>query len=233
LGFFILSITLAAGLMLVTISLQGLHNPSAASFGSTLRNNLARLNQGLRAELLAAANATNHVGNAVGRATNVHALIRPADYVPTPVITPSAAPAITTATASPVPTQSVVNAQSAAVPVTTTPTHAGNGYAWGNCTWWVAIRRAQIGAAIPNNWGNAATWAARAARDGYRVDHTPVPGAIMQTARAAGGLGHAALVEQVDSDGTWHISEMNVLGLNIVDHAARSASAAASYNFIH
>jgi surface antigen len=112
-------------------------------------------------------------------------------------------------------------------------TFPGDAYAPGNCTYWVYARRAQVGESIPNNWGNAATWAANAALMGYRVDHTPSQYAIMQTPYVDGGLGHVAFVESVDPDGTWHISEMNVLGLYIVDHKAMPASAAAAYNFIH
>jgi surface antigen len=111
--------------------------------------------------------------------------------------------------------------------------YPGDDYAWGNCTWWVDMRRAQIGEPIPNTWGNAATWALYAAEDGYLVDQTPSYGAIMQISNVDNGLGHVAFVESVDPDGTWHISEMNVLGLDIVDDKAMPPSAAANYNFIH
>ncbi len=106
-------------------------------------------------------------------------------------------------------------------------------YDWGNCTYWAALRRKQIGESIPNTWGNAATWAIRAFLGGYKVDHTPTQYAIMQTPNAAKGLGHVAFVESVDPDGTWHISEMNVKGLDIIDDQSMSASAAANYSFIH
>jgi len=109
----------------------------------------------------------------------------------------------------------------------------GDLYAWGNCTWWVSIRRSQINDPIPNTWGNAATWAERAADDGYVVDHIPSYGAIMQISNVDGGLGHVAFVESVDPDGTWHISEMNVLGLDVVDYKANPPSLAQNYNFIH
>lgn len=109
--------------------------------------------------------------------------------------------------------------------------YAGNRYAFGNCTFWAAQRRAQIGKPIPNTWGDAYLWAGRARADSYLVDHTPAPGTIMQT--SGGALGHVAFVESVDGDGTWHISEMNVIGLNEVDYRAFPASAAARYNFIH
>jgi peptidoglycan endopeptidase LytE len=111
--------------------------------------------------------------------------------------------------------------------------YPGDLYAWGNCTWWVSIRRSQIGEPIPNSWGNAATWASRAQQDGYVVDHTPSYGAIMQISNVDGGLGHVAFVESVDPDGTWHISEMNVLGLDIIDYKAEVSSDALNYNFIH
>ena len=111
--------------------------------------------------------------------------------------------------------------------------YPGDKYAPGNCTYWVYARRAQVGQPIPNTWGDAATWAPRAAKDGYSVDHIPTQYAIMQTSNSAGGLGHVAFVEKVDPDGTWHISEMNVLGLYIVDDKKIPPDAAKAYNFIH
>jgi surface antigen len=111
--------------------------------------------------------------------------------------------------------------------------YPGDYYAWGNCTWWVDMRRAQIGESIPNSWGNAATWASRAADNGYLVDHNPSYGSIMQISDVDHGLGHVAFVEGVDPDGTWHISEMNVLGLDVVDNKSMLPSMANGYNFIH
>ena len=111
--------------------------------------------------------------------------------------------------------------------------YPGDYYAWGNCTWWVSMRRSQIGEPIPNSWGNASSWAANAGNDGYLVDHTPSYGAIMQISDVDHGLGHVAFVESVDLDGTWHISEMNVEGLDVVDYKSMSATAANDYNFIH
>jgi surface antigen len=97
----------------------------------------------------------------------------------------------------------------------------------------VFILRAQIGEPIPSSWGNAATWAIRAAADGYLVNNTPSYGAIMQISNVDGGLGHVAFVESVSPDGSWTISEMNVKGLDVVDQKTLSAAAAASYSFIH
>jgi surface antigen len=112
-------------------------------------------------------------------------------------------------------------------------TFPGDEYAPGNCTYWAYARRAQVGESIPNSWGDASSWSFNATLDGYKVDHVPTQYAIMQTSEVDDGLGHVAFVEGVDPDGTWHISEMNVLGLNTVDHKALPASAAANYNFIH
>lgn len=111
--------------------------------------------------------------------------------------------------------------------------YPGDYYAWGNCTWWVFIRRSQIGEPIPTNWGNAATWAYYASKDGYLVNHQPSFGAIMQIASVDNGLGHVAFVEGVNLNGTWNISEMNVIGLDVVDYKSLPALQAANYNFIH
>lgn len=111
--------------------------------------------------------------------------------------------------------------------------YPGDDYAWGNCTWWVSIRRSQIGEPIPNSWGNAATWAIRAQADGYLVDSTPSYGAIMQISTVDNGLGHVAFVESVSVNGDWTISEMNVKGLDVVDYKTLSGAEAANYSFIH
>lgn len=107
-------------------------------------------------------------------------------------------------------------------------------YAWGNCTWWVSYLRHKIGNPIPNTWGNAIDWAANAKTDRYTVNHLPSAGSIMQDPLAPGGLGHVALVVSVDANaGTFTISEMNRLGLDIVDTRVISFSRVNKLNFIH
>ena len=114
------------------------------------------------------------------------------------------------------------------------PTDATDTYAFGNCTWWVFLLRKQINEPIPNTWGNAATWATRAEKDGYIVDQTPSYGAIMQISTVDNGLGHVAFVEKVDSNtGAWTISEMNVKGFDVVDEQTLPAIDALKFNFIH
>jgi surface antigen len=109
-----------------------------------------------------------------------------------------------------------------------------NTYAWGNCTYWVFIKRKEAGNPIPNTWHNAADWELNALLQGYKIDKTPAVGAIMQTANSAGGLGHVAYVTKVDSiTGSWTVSEMNVKGLNVVSERTFTALDAHRYNFIH
>lgn len=131
-------------------------------------------------------------------------------------------------------TYSTVNPAPTGVVVLGGFTFPGDTYALGNCTYWVFARRAQVGEPIPTSWGNADTWGPRAAKDGYKVDHTPSQYAIMQSGvDTVYGPGHVAFVESVEPNGDWDISEMNAVGLYIVDHKQEPPAAAANYNFIH
>lgn len=89
------------------------------------------------------------------------------------------------------------------------PGSNANRYARGNCTWYVASRRA-----VPGNWGNARTWLPRARAAGYATGSVPVPGAIAWT--SAGYYGHVAYVEAVNG-GNVLVSEMNYRGLYLTD----------------
>lgn len=114
------------------------------------------------------------------------------------------------------------------------PTSPGNKNAWGNCTWYVWERRAQIGGsyALPSAaLGNAEAWAYSLSSYGYRVNNTPAPGAIMQN---RGGLGHVAVVESVSANGDVTVTEMNYGGwFNAVDRRVISAGQSSLYNYIH
>ncbi|MCL2085461.1 LysM peptidoglycan-binding domain-containing protein, partial [Candidatus Saccharibacteria bacterium] len=88
-----------------------------------------------------------------------------------------------------------------------------NSYAWGWCTWYAAVRRAEMGNPIGRNWGNASAWAYSAARAGFGVGGTPQVGAIMANGGGFGGWGHVAIVEEVNHEEGWIIiSEMNGVG---------------------
>lgn len=81
---------------------------------------------------------------------------------------------------------------------------SGGGYAYGYCTYYVALRRS-----VPGGWGNANTWYYNAQASGFRVGSVPVAGAIAWT--GAGYYGHVAYVESV-SGNMVTISEMNYNG---------------------
>ncbi len=93
--------------------------------------------------------------------------------------------------------------------VASRPATSGNGYSYGYCTWYVKNKRPDL----PNNLGNANTWYARAASQGYSVGYTPRVGAV---AEATTGYMHVAYVTAVHGDGTITVSEMNFRGWNVV-----------------
>ncbi len=109
----------------------------------------------------------------------------------------------------------------------------GNRYDFGYCTWYVYNRRAELGMPIGSTWGNASSWASLARSSGFLVDNRPSVGAVMQTANAAGGYGHAAVVESVNTDGSIFISEMNYAGWNVKGTRTIPAGSVGSYNYIH
>ena len=109
---------------------------------------------------------------------------------------------------------------------------AGNGYDYGYCTWYVYNRRAQhFNSPVGSFWGNAASWIYYAELAGYSTGHAPKVGAVMQTSN--GYYGHVAVVENVYSDGSIRVSEMNYSGWDVVDYRTISASSVYSYNYIY
>jgi surface antigen len=107
-----------------------------------------------------------------------------------------------------------------------TPLH--DGFPYGQCTYYVATRRAV-------NWsGNAINWwgAARGKRPEGRL---PVQGAIVVF--NIGWVGHVAYVEHVNLDGTFEISEMNYHadggGWGRVDYRTISSSDPSIAGFIY
>ena len=129
----------------------------------------------------------------------------------------------------------------AATPIPATPvTSASNGsnyYDWGTCAWYVFEQRSQRGLGAGSNWGDATNWAASAQASGYSVSNSPSVGAIMQTpayTNGAYGLGHVAIVESVNGDGSVTVSEMQFGGgVGQVNTRTISASQVSGHNFIH
>ncbi len=83
-----------------------------------------------------------------------------------------------------------------------------NGYDYGWCTWYVANRRAAIGRPVPSNLGNAYSWYAIARNAGLPTGFTPAVGAVAVNE----GGNHVSVVEAVNSDGSFWVSEMNSRG---------------------
>ncbi len=109
---------------------------------------------------------------------------------------------------------------------------AGNRYASGNCTWYSFERRAQLGRPIGGMWGNAKSWRVSAIANGYTVNNTPAPGAVIQTSAGGGGYGHVGIVEYIEGD-NMVISDMNYAGYNVVTWRIIPLSMAGSYSYIH
>ncbi len=81
--------------------------------------------------------------------------------------------------------------------------YSGNGYDYGWCTWYASNRRAEIGRPVPNNLGNAYSWYTIAQRAGLSTGSSPQVGAVYQSGN------HVAVVEQVNDDGSFWVTEMN------------------------
>lgn len=88
---------------------------------------------------------------------------------------------------------------------------SGNAYSFSQCTWWVYVRRHQLGLPVGSYFGNGWQWANSARALGYTVNHTPSVGAIMVFQRgqlgASSMYGHVAIVERVNANGTVTTSE--------------------------
>jgi len=78
-----------------------------------------------------------------------------------------------------------------------------NGYALGQCTWYVKTRRPDIG----GYWGNASQWLYSAQSAGYVTGSSPIVGAVAVLRDG----NHVAFVEGIKGDEIY-ISEMNFYG---------------------
>lgn len=113
-----------------------------------------------------------------------------------------------------------------------------NGGYFGQCTYYVYNRFAQLGAPIRTSvLGNAAEWPANASAAGYSVSSTPRAGTAIVFQYGVGGAhpvyGHVGFVERVNADGSVFISEMNVQGVNVISTRTIPASVAAQCSYIN
>ena len=115
---------------------------------------------------------------------------------------------------------------------TSTPIWGGNSYVWGNCTWYVSNRRAELGRPVPNNLGNAGSWGYIAASLGFPVNNKPAPGAVF--VEPVYPLGHVSVVERINPDGSILISEMNYgWALGVYHERTIPAAQVNNYRYIH
>lgn len=113
-----------------------------------------------------------------------------------------------------------------------------NGGYFGQCTYYMYNRFAQLGSPIrTTGLGNAAEWPANAAAAGYGVSSTPRAGTAIVFQRGVGGAdpvyGHVGFVERVNADVSLFISEMNVQGVNVISTRTIPASVAAQATYIN
>jgi len=111
------------------------------------------------------------------------------------------------------------------------PTYGGDGYDYGYCTYWTAMRRIQVGKPLPNDLGNASSWPYLAHTFGLSTGNTPQQYAAVVLSME--GEGHVGFVESVNSDGSINISEMNAVGWDRVDYRTISANIADSYIYVY
>ena len=112
-----------------------------------------------------------------------------------------------------------------------------NGGYFGQCTYYVFNRMAQVGTPIGHSMmGNAAEWPSYARSYGYSVSNSPSAGSAIVFQQGLAGAdptyGHVGFVEAVNADGSLYISEMNVRGLNVISYRTISASVAAQATYI-
>ncbi|NOX14273.1 CHAP domain-containing protein, partial [Shigella sonnei] len=88
-------------------------------------------------------------------------------------------------------------------------------YPFGQCTWYVYNRMAQIGKRVDDFMGNGGEWGTKGRALGYKVTNTPKVGTAISFPPGSFGsspvYGHVAFVEVVNADGTLLISECNVV----------------------
>lgn len=102
---------------------------------------------------------------------------------------------------------------------------SSNGYPYGYCTYYVAVRRS-----VPSSWGNAGQWLGSAQHAGYATGSTPVAGAIMVSRES--WWGHVAYVESVNGD-TFTVAEMNYAGWGVTSRRTVNAGNSVIKGFIY
>ena len=114
----------------------------------------------------------------------------------------------------------------------------GNAYEFSQCTWWVYVRRHQLGLPVGSHFGNGNMWADSARALGYWVDTTPRHvGDIMVFRSGQAGsdpfYGHVAIVEKINPDGSIETSESGAPLHGRTFSRKFDANQTSQYRFIH
>lgn len=111
-------------------------------------------------------------------------------------------------------------------------------YPFGQCTWYVFNRMAQLGMTVDDHMGNGGQWGETGKALGYTVSNTPAVGTAVSIPGGQLGsnpqYGHVAFVEAVNEDGSILISEANVVkkGTGTVSYRMLSAKTAKGLSYI-
>lgn len=189
------------------------------------------------AEKAAAQKAAEEAKEAMLKATEEAVAQAAATPAAAPASTPATIAAKSEAASTPAKAANIVVGGSFAAPAPSFVAALNGGY-FGQCTYYVYNRFAQLGAPIRTTaLGNAAEWPANAAAAGYGVSSTPRAGTAIVFQRGVGGAdpvyGHVGFVERVNADGSLFISEMNVQGVNVISTRTIPAGVAAQATYIN
>lgn len=111
-------------------------------------------------------------------------------------------------------------------------------YPFGQCTWYVFNRMAQLGMHVDDHMGNGGQWGETGKALGYTVTKTPAVGTAVSIPGGQLGsnplYGHVAFMEAVNEDGSILISEGNVVkkGTGTVSYRILSAETAKSLSYV-
>lgn len=189
------------------------------------------------AEKAAAQKAAEEAKEAMLKATEEAVAKAAATPAAATASTPATIAAKSEAASTPAKAANIVVGGSFAVPDPSFVAALNGGY-FGQCTYYMYNRFAQLGSPIrTTGLGNAAEWPANAAAAGYGVSSTPRAGTAIVFQRGVGGAdpvyGHVGFVERVNADGSLFISEMNVQGVNVISTRTIPASVAAQATYIN
>ena len=189
------------------------------------------------AEKAAAQKAAEEAKEAMLKATEEAVAKAAATPAAATALTPATIAAKSEAASTPAKAANIVVGGSFAAPDPSFVAALNGGY-FGQCTYYMYNRFAQLGAPIRTTaLGNAAEWPANAAAAGYGVSSTPRAGTAIVFQRGVGGAdpvyGHVGFVERVNADGSLFISEMNVQGVNVISTRTIPASVAAQATYIN